>query len=153
VLAEVVSSTKHGGGVSLPVVQEEVGADEDLGLRLEALLEALPHIDHLIEVELGFRHRLAVGLGVVDFFLERERGHACYPFPKVGTSNHRDTFERNRDITIVRRSSVRRLHHRWRRLATVVPVAVTPLATRDASRRVAERLRQTPKGFAEAPKR
>jgi hypothetical protein len=70
--------------------------------------------------------------------------------------------------------NVRRLHHRSRRLATVVPVAVTPCgdpptgfgeapkgevdrrmssATGDTSRRVAKRLRQRPKGFDEAPKR
>jgi hypothetical protein len=70
--------------------------------------------------------------------------------------------------------NVWRVHHRCRRLATVVPVVVTPFgdpptgvgeapkgevdrrkasAVGDTSRRVAERLRQTPTASDEAPKR
>src|SRR4030095_15620043 len=78
-LRDVDIRRDDGTGVSLNVVEEEVTANMDIRLVPIPALQGLDQVGHLLPVELGFRHRLAVLLRVMDLSLGRNRGHSWLP--------------------------------------------------------------------------
>src|SRR6185295_345726 len=70
-----------GTRISFFEVEEHVPPGVNVRRSAETLPQGLDEIDRLVEVVLGFRHGLAVGFRVDDLALERNRAHACHPFP------------------------------------------------------------------------
>jgi hypothetical protein len=52
--------------VPLLVEQEDVARDVDTRVGGEAILEGLDHVDHVLAMEVGLAHGLAVRRGMVD---------------------------------------------------------------------------------------